>query len=73
MNTGTYKKATVHFRHHDGVVELKDLLEASLTTDSTGMVKIIHFINGEKNPLNKRIICAPITSLVAFMAEGYAN
>jgi len=73
MKTGTYKKATIIVYHHGGGTETADLLEASLTTDATGMAEITHYIGGHKTPCNKRTTYVPITRLIVFQAEGYAN
>jgi hypothetical protein len=73
MQTGFYEKATCSIELLDQTVETTEIFRASLAVSSNGMAEITHYIEGVKNPSNKRTIFIPITRLGFFRGSGYAD
>ena len=46
---------------------------ASLTSHPSGIIEIVHYINGQNLPENKRTIFLPLQNLIDFEAIGYSR
>ena len=74
MNTSTFPKATLRFVNEKGVPVFTILKRVNCTILSEPpMVQITHYIDGIKEPSNKRTLIFPSSLFLSFEAEGYAS
>lgn len=71
MQAGDFKEAYL-FINQNGKTESAKLFKANIQVGSS-VVCITHYVNGEKQPQNKRTLILPLEAFNSFDGIGYAS
>ena len=73
MNTGTYDRAWLTYRTAEKDFARCVIYKASLISHPSGIIEVVHYLDGAKLAENKRTIYLPLRNLIDFEGIGYAN
>lgn len=74
MKYGTFEAALIKYIEEDTLNhKWRQLQHAHMVIHDNGFAEIIHYENGIREPINKRTMVIPASSLISFTGYGYAN